>query len=176
MWFNPVSCCTASTCTQAQLLQQQQTNNHTSFTYLSSDIHSNGPLSVSLAVVCPLVTITANATPTDVGIPIAIALAVIIVVVGIVYVFRQYFIRREAIRQQKIKEEEEMVATAKHQVQQLQEATKRAEEETKKADAEKEREYRLRHELQENIANSAHDIKSPTTALGQSVVPSDSHI
>ena len=88
VWFNPVSCCTASTCTQAQLLQQQQVHNHTSFNYLSSDIHSNGPLSVSLTVVCPSVTIAAN-TSTDVGIPIAIALAVIIFVAGIAYGIRQ---------------------------------------------------------------------------------------
>ena len=54
------------------------------------------------------------------------------------------------------------------EMQQLQDVAKRAEEETKKAEAEKEREHRLRQELQENIANSAHDIKSPTTALGQS--------
>ena len=51
----------------------------------------------------------------------------------------------------------------------LEEAAKHAEEETKKAEAEQERERRLRQELQENIANSAHDIKSPTTALGLAV-------
>ena len=48
-------------------------------------------------------------------------------------------------------------------------AAEHAEEETKKAEADQERERRLRHELQENIANSAHDIKSPTTALGLAV-------
>ena len=48
-------------------------------------------------------------------------------------------------------------------------AARRAEEETKKAEADQERERRLRHELQENIVNSAHDIKSPTTALSLAV-------
>ena len=71
--------------------------------------------------------------------------------------FWQYLVKRE-MRRQKYRLE----------MQQLQEATKHAEEETKKAEAEKEREHRLRQELQENIANSAHDIKSPTTALGKS--------
>ena len=52
-------------------------------------------------------------------------------------------------------------------MEQLEAATKYAEEETKKAEAAQERERNLRQELQENIANSAHDIKSPTTALGQ---------
>ena len=48
-------------------------------------------------------------------------------------------------------------------------AARRAEEETKRAEADQERERRLRHELQENIVNSAHDIKSPTTALSLAV-------
>ena len=51
----------------------------------------------------------------------------------------------------------------------LEAAAKHAEEETKKAEADQERERRLRYELQENIVNSAHDIKSPTTALGLAV-------
>ena len=51
----------------------------------------------------------------------------------------------------------------------LMEAAKRAGEETKRAEAEQEREHRLRQELQENIINTAHDIKSPTTALGLAV-------
>ena len=121
IWFNPAPCCTASTCTPAQVtltplslplmphpllnltihtqpssllyihpqLQQQQTNNRTSFSYLSSDAYSKGgPLSVSLAIECPYVTINANAS-TDVGIPIAIALAVVIFVAGIAYGIRQ---------------------------------------------------------------------------------------
>ena len=54
-------------------------------------------------------------------------------------------------------------------VDRLEAAAKHAEEETKKAEADQERERRLRHELQENIVNSAHDIKSPTTALGLAV-------
>ena len=51
----------------------------------------------------------------------------------------------------------------------LETAAKRAEEETKKAEADQERERRLRNELLENIVNSAHDIKSPTTALSLAV-------
>ena len=162
-----------------QLLQQQQTHNHTSFAYLSSDVNSKGPLSVSLSVVCPSVTANVNAS-TDVGIPVAIALAVVIFVAGIAYGIRQvlthpvitvtthpnpfqwpsrqYAIKRTAVRQQRMKKMDELVAAAK-----------RAEEETKKAEADQERERRLRHELQENIVNSAHDIKSPTTALGIAV-------
>ena len=94
----------------------------------------------------------------DVGIPVAIALAVVIFVLGVTYSIRQYVTRREAVRKQQKLEMERLEAAAKH-----------AEEETKKAEAEQERERRLRHELQENIANSAHDIKSPTTALGLAV-------
>jgi TRAP-type C4-dicarboxylate transport system permease small subunit len=71
-----------------QVLQQQQTNNHSSFTYLSSDVKSKVPLTVSLAIMCPSVTITANTSP-DVGVPVAIALAVVIFVVGIAYGVRQ---------------------------------------------------------------------------------------
>ena len=71
-----------------QVLQQQQTNNHTSFTYLSSDVKSKGPLTVSLAIMCPSITITTN-TSTDVGIPIAIALAVVLFVASIAYGIRQ---------------------------------------------------------------------------------------
>ena len=72
-----------------QIQQQQQTNNHTSFTYLSSDVHSKGgPLSVSLAVVCPYITANVNAS-TDVGIPVAIALGVVIFLTGIAYGIRQ---------------------------------------------------------------------------------------
>ena len=48
-------------------------------------------------------------------------------------------------------------------------AAKTAEKEIKKAEADQERERHLRSELQENIANSAHDIKSPTTALSLAV-------
>ena len=48
-------------------------------------------------------------------------------------------------------------------------AAKHAEEETKKAEADQERERHLRQELLENIVNSAHDIKSPTTALSLAV-------
>ena len=55
------------------------------------------------------------------------------------------------------------------EMERLETAAKHAEEETKKAEADQERERRLRHELQENIVNSAHDIKSPTTALGLAV-------
>ena len=55
-------------------------------------------------------------------------------------------------------------------------AAKRAEEETKRAEAEQERERRLRHELQENIINTAHDIKSPTTALGRTNTLSLTHL
>ena len=51
----------------------------------------------------------------------------------------------------------------------LEAAAKYAEEETKKAEADQERERRLRQELQEDIFNSAHDIKSPTTALSLAV-------
>ena len=54
-------------------------------------------------------------------------------------------------------------------VEQLKAAAKHAEEETKKAEADQERERRLRTELMENIVNSAHDIKSPTTALSLAV-------
>ena len=139
-------------------------------------MNSKGPQSVSLAIVCPSVITNAIATPTDVGIPIAIALAVIIFVLGIAYSIRQYFNRREAIRQQKRKHQEEVAAAAKHAMQQLEEAAKHAEDEAKKAEAEQERERRLRHELQENIANTAHDIKSPTTALGRTYPPSLTHI
>ena len=51
-------------------------------------MYSKGPLRVSLAVVCPAVTINANATA-DVGIPIAIALAAVIFVAGLAYGIRQ---------------------------------------------------------------------------------------
>ena len=67
-------------------------------------------------------------------------------------------IRRDAVRQQR-----------KNMVERLEAATKHAEEETKKAEADQERERRLRQELQEDIVNSAHDIKSPTTALSLAV-------
>ena len=69
----------------------------------------------------------------------------------------------------KRKREEELAAAAQHAMQELEEAAKRAEEETKRAEAEQERERQLRYELQENIINTAHDIKSPTTALGLAV-------
>ena len=54
-------------------------------------------------------------------------------------------------------------------VERLEAVAKHAEEETKKAEADQERERRLRTELLENIVNSAHDIKSPTTALSLAV-------
>lgn len=89
VWFNSVPCCTAITCTQAQIQQQQQVHNQTSFSYLSSDLNSKGPLSVSLAVMCPTITVTANTFTDVVGIKIAIALAVIIFVAGIAYGIKQ---------------------------------------------------------------------------------------
>lgn len=54
-------------------------------------------------------------------------------------------------------------------IERLEAAARNAEKETKKAEADQERERFLRNELQENIVNSAHDIKSPTTALGLAV-------
>ena len=67
-------------------------------------------------------------------------------------------IHRDAKRQQRKAVVDRLEAAAKH-----------AEEETKKAEADQERERRLRQELQEEIVNSAHDIKSPTTALSLAV-------
>ena len=52
----------------------------------------------------------------------------------------------------------------------------RAQADAKKAETDREREFVLRQELQENIANSAHDIKSPTTALGKTHILSLSHL
>ena len=88
VFFEAAPCCTPSTCTQAQIQEQQQIHNHTSFSYVSSDMHSQGPLSVSLAVVCPFVTANVNASK-DIGATVAYALAAIIVVVAIAYGVRQ---------------------------------------------------------------------------------------
>lgn len=66
--------------------------------------------------------------------------------------------RREAIKQESMAVLERLEAAKKY-----------AEMETKKAEADQERERRLRQELQEDIVNSAHDIKSPTTALSLAV-------
>ena len=63
--------------------------------------------------------------------------------------------------------QQERIFGEKERWEKAQEAACRAQEDAKKAELDGERERRLRHELQENIANSAHDIKSPTTALGQ---------
>ena len=115
LWYTPVPCCTASTCTPAQVQQQQDTNNHTSFAYLSSDVNSKAPLTVSLAVSCPSVSFLPQAAKgghltlyhlslhhltlsnyllipphlPDIGVPIAIAIGVFVVVVGSIFGVRQ---------------------------------------------------------------------------------------
>ena len=65
LWYTPVACCTASTCTPDQVQQQHDSNNHTSFAYISSDVNSKAPLTVSLAVSCPSVTFVPQAAKGD---------------------------------------------------------------------------------------------------------------
>ena len=77
-------------------------------------------------------------------------------VCSVLYIVRTY----QAKQQERMRNEN-------HRWEKAQEEAQRALADAKKAELDRERERILRHELQENIANSAHDIKSPTTALGQ---------
>ena len=87
----------------------------------------------------------------------SILLAVaVFVVLSVLYAIRTYHAKQQ-----------ERIRGEKNRWKKFQEEARRAHEDAKKAEMDREREHRLRHELQENIANSAHDIKSPTTALGQ---------
>ena len=89
----------------------------------------------------------------------------VFVVLFLSYSFRIYTVRNR----EKSRIEKERVVRSKVKLLKYMEEVKRSLNDARKAEEEKMREQQLKMELQENITNSAHDIKSPTTALSLAV-------